>query len=646
MASNEETLEMNPKKNAEIKKALMKAEFFEKASYTPYIGDGYEDAKEKILFIGDCKLPVRNEFTKDDKKDIFPKINYCTQVVHYCKLIKDLDDIQDIKTLKRHLIPQENKRLSMESIRTLKKYAKNKSLNYEDFSYYNFYCDQFDGVTIPNQGLSSKSDKLKQYQNRLLLIIEKLNPDKIVIENSVVENKIIGRSRDSSFFKTNNISYEIADDSEESSLDDVNENLNWIEESLNTNFLDAVKKEEHQDIYRFLSILNKIPIEEINKMKDKDKMEFFITTKFLHKASTLNKERLNYKTTIGIFLILYKEIFKKDFEKNITIENSEVAKFLIKKFYTENFNLFEKKLIKQQNLDEAETIKFMCVSALTRYFGTQPKERYIRDKKIYKPIDSYKIIEDLFWPKNNFVDAIDNINSEKGIIPYIQILIIVLLKKVDIMNYYKVKKISNQIIKLIPKDEDIPQNSIDIYRDFKGYSKWSFSQKTTISVNAFSLFECMRRMRTIKYNVNKNKNLESIEYLLDILERNDYFISKNLIPFVLEYIKGKINFAIPYIWKEILSPQDINDYINDYCSDKKAEQKITGSGVDNILKSIHNYFKSNKDKFGKAKIMTKRIYSPSNSNSSGMQLIAKRSFNELKKDGRIVNWNPDSPKES
>ena len=187
---------------------------------------------------------------------------------------------------------------------------------------------------------------------------------------------------------------------------------------------------------------------------------------------------------------------------------------------------------------------------------------------------------------------------------------------------------------------------LDIYRDFKGHSEWTFGQKTAISVNAFSLFECMKRMREIKYNINKNKDLESIEYLLDILEKNDYFVSKNLFPFILKYIKAKINFAIPYILEDALSPQVINDYIYDYYSDKKTEKKITGSGVDKILKSTHKYFKHSKNKITMAQIMTKRIYSPINNNSSGVQLITKSIFNELKKDRRIINWNPDSPKES
>lgn len=268
MANNEEILKMDPKKNAGIKSALMKASIFEKTSYTPYIGDGYEDAKEKILFIGDCKLPNDERFLEETKD--FPKVNYCTQIISYCNrdttkrkirnkiknemnldskrvrptfaypqkiqnyinnaprisrifrinhtkpedFIKILERLKsgqgEIRTNKSTKsvtvcdtnikIEQMNKAHQIFDVRKPPKsedYIKScKNIAY-NVAYYNFVYDRLEQIkngTIKKNDIPS-GNNLNKYFKALAIIIDKLNPKKIVFVDSSTESEINDRKQ-------------------------------------------------------------------------------------------------------------------------------------------------------------------------------------------------------------------------------------------------------------------------------------------------------------------------------------------------------------------------------------------------------------------------------------------------------------------
>lgn len=794
MVDNEKILEMDPKKNAKIKKALMKTGLFEKASYTPYIGDEYEDAEEKILFIGDCKLPVKNEFIKEGEKDIYPKANYCTQVVHYCKLIKDLDDVQDIKSLKEHLVPPENKRLTMESIRTLKNYAKNKSFNYGNFAYYNFFNDQFDNGSIPNQGLSSKSNELKQYQNKLLAVVEKLSPDKIVIESSVVKNKIIGRSRDSSFFKKNGISYEVADEDDVSAIDNYDESIAWINDELNEGFLSVVE-EKRKDIYSFFLILNKIPVEKLNELDYNKKMELLKLTQFLHRFSTINVDSLSYGAMQKLVQCLCKFFFKKNIKRFNVEENKNGALFLLKKIieeyfdiymmkdlsmrkiyrffrkkYFENLSDFEfqnelKKLIEEMdvlvselenksfkckhyvsvlkavadncrkkdksatgtviqvflklfareyflNSKDIEPVVFSCMYVVQRFLYIEDVRKRCKYSKSKNEKDLYEFIEKneddetrkrirllikkypeivgfdertaflekkyfersdefdekkmigcyhcmanelnydflaqisndemtdlILFGKKMYLKYIDELSDQK-IKKCVQIFIRNLYENIGELNYYKIDQLLKEMKKEFP---EIVSNESKIkeklYLDYKGNVQRivdisSFAKEMKISVNAYSLFMCMKRMASMQYYAKKGIDYENIECMLRILEKDHYYIGKHLIPSALEYIKERLKDSIPYLDEKKISSDDINEYLEN-------EGLKSASGIDNILKSAYKYFATNPKRRERknAQIMTERIFE--NPDSSIRILIDKRLYEEFKKENKkIKNWTP------
>lgn len=747
MVNNEEILKMNPKKNIEIKKALMKDGIFEKASYTPYIGDGYEDAKEKILFIGDCKLPTNSKFIEDSEKNYFPQINYCTQIIHYCKLIKKMNEVEDIKAIKETLTAPKNKRLTMDSIRTLKKYAQKNPLNYKNFAYYNFFYNQFDNVTIPNQGLSSKSDKLKQYQSTFLSVVKTLNPNKIVIENSVLKDKIIGRSRDLSFFKENKISYEIANVDNASAIDNYYEKLSWNNSDLEIEFLATVEA-EHEDVYSFLKILNKIPLNKIDKLKNNEKLELLNLIQFLHRVSTTNVNRLHYDEILKLFQCLYKFFFKKNLKKFNIEKNKKGAFSLLKKFIEEYFDIYVEKKISTRKIDKffkenyfenlnnlefqnelqklieeldlitggLEKKSLMCNHCVTtlksitdnckknnktvsgafiqfllksfvreyilnskeiepfvfQYMTLLLKFLYIRDvqkrrkcSKNKNDKDFHKFIKNIedeefrkriqllikkypefmaecmgreynddylakisneemrdfvLLEKRMLLKHIDELNDQELKIS-VQILIGILFVKLSKLDYDKINSLLNEVKK---EFSDIASNKRD------------FTEKTKVSVNAYSLFMCMKRMRTAQHHTEKQSN-QNIERMLEILERDDFYIEKRLIPSTLKYISDSFpKDSIPYIDETEISSDDINEYLN-----APIKNKVSASGIDNKLTTAYKYFESNSHRRIQkyAQIMIKRIFE--SRDTPIRLLIGEKIYKEFKEEGKIIkNWTP------
>lgn len=194
MAENDNMLEMDSKKNAKIKKALMKTGVFEKASYTPYIGDEYEDAEEKILFIGDCKLPQDKRFFKDSKD--FPKVNYCTQIISYCNQNTSIRRIRD--EIKEKMYLGENERPTFAYPQRIQKYLEQNKVNYKKIAYFNFIYDRFDKDSIRKISIPS-GDDLEQYFKTLFVIIDKLNPEKIIYIDEAIFRTINNRKQTAVF---------------------------------------------------------------------------------------------------------------------------------------------------------------------------------------------------------------------------------------------------------------------------------------------------------------------------------------------------------------------------------------------------------------------------------------------------------------
>lgn len=206
MASNDEKLEMNPDKNVDIKKALMndkiKAVIFEKASYTPFIGDGYGDAEEKILFIGDCKLPLDKRFLEET--EVFPKVNYCTQIISYCNRDTTKRKIRD--EIKNEMnLDDKKERPTFAYPQKIHTYLKGSSL--KKISYCNFVYDRFDRIkngTIKRNEIPCGND-FNKYFKALVTIVEKLNPQKIVFVDTSTEFEINERKQTCDFdYKTFN----------------------------------------------------------------------------------------------------------------------------------------------------------------------------------------------------------------------------------------------------------------------------------------------------------------------------------------------------------------------------------------------------------------------------------------------------------
>jgi hypothetical protein len=198
MVDNEKILEMDPKKNAKIKKALMKTGLFEKASYTPYIGDEYEDAKEKILFIGDCKLPYDKRFLKESKD--FPKVNYCTQIISYCSRETTKRKIRD--EIKNEMnLDGENERPTFAYPQKIQSFSNLKKISFDSISYCNFVYDRFDrvkkGSIKPNQIPSG--EELIDYLRVLKEVFNILNPHKVFFVDNATNEEVNNRKKVSFF---------------------------------------------------------------------------------------------------------------------------------------------------------------------------------------------------------------------------------------------------------------------------------------------------------------------------------------------------------------------------------------------------------------------------------------------------------------
>lgn len=165
----------NEKYDTKIKKSLMEDGTFEKASYTPYIGNGYENAEEKILFVGDCRLPIK-EYESKRKTN-----NYCNRIIDYCS--------QNLKTKKTEL------RMGIDAINGLKKFINENEKKWENISYYNFFFNQFDKHADKsiffNQGPAG--DILEQYLTALKKVVVALKPTKILLLGNAIKTKINDR---------------------------------------------------------------------------------------------------------------------------------------------------------------------------------------------------------------------------------------------------------------------------------------------------------------------------------------------------------------------------------------------------------------------------------------------------------------------
>ena len=317
MVSNEEKLEMSPKKNIKIKKSLMEAGAFEKASYTPYIGDGYEDAKEKILFIGNSKYPADRGIIEDNQNQNFPRINYCSQIISYCS--------QNLESLTTG-------RLGKKTIRVVKNYISQKNIELDSISFYNFYYDRFiPGVEIPNQGFAADDENLKRYQKALLTVVKKLCPKTIICESSNLESQFDARSVDSKFFEGKSFIKWIEDmkikdltpspkeclkkiAQEKDILDSSKNQLEWIRGQLDSILQSSVP--DDSDMMSLFKILNSKSFESIDEISQDKLKQLLRMMHILKRNAHEDISRLNQKEMVKLFLILDKKPYKQINQRN------------------------------------------------------------------------------------------------------------------------------------------------------------------------------------------------------------------------------------------------------------------------------------------------------------------------------------------
>lgn len=348
MANNEEMVKMDPKKNAEIKKALLKAKIFEKASYTPYIGDGYKDAKEKVLFIGNSKYPADRGIIEDKQNQNFPKINYCSQIVSYC--------MQDLESLTTG-------RLGKKTIRVVKDFISQKNIELDSISFYNFYYDRFiPGVEIPNQGFAADDENLKRYQTALLTVVKKLRPKTIVCESSNLESQFDARSVDSRFFEGKSFIKWIEDKKikdltpspkerfkkiaqEKDILNSSKNQFEWIREQLDSILQSSVP--DDSDMMSLFKILNNESFKSIDGISQDKLKQLLRMMRILKRNAHEDISRLNQKEMVKLFLILDKKPFKQINQRNEK-ELREETQQLIRNFFEPlqkwNFYKLEKNL--------------------------------------------------------------------------------------------------------------------------------------------------------------------------------------------------------------------------------------------------------------------------------------------------------------
>ena len=329
MTGNEEKLEMNPNANAKIKKSLMKTGIFEKASYTPYIGDGYEDAKEKILFIGNSKYPADRGIIEDNQNQNFPRINYCSQIISYCS--------QNLESLTTG-------RLGKKTIRVVKNYISQKNIELDSISFYNFYYDRFiPGVEIPNQGFAADDENLKRYQKALLTVVKKLCPKTIICESSNLESQFDARSVDSKFFEGKSFIKWIEDmkikdltpspkerlkkiAQEKDILDSSKNQFEWIREQMDSILQSSVP--DDSDMMSLFKILNSESFENIDEISQDKLMQLLGMMRILKRNAHENISRLNQKEMVKLFLILDNKPFKQINQKNEEELRDEILRLI------------------------------------------------------------------------------------------------------------------------------------------------------------------------------------------------------------------------------------------------------------------------------------------------------------------------------
>ncbi len=304
MGRNDMTIIMDSKKNVKIKISLKK--IFEKASYTPYVGDGYGATNEKILFIGNCKLPMDENFIEENK--MFPTTNYCTQVVYY----SNVDP-------KEKLI-SETGRLSRKTIKWLGDAIKASKKEVCDISYYNFYYDQFeDNIEIPNQGLSLGGDDLKKYQTALQKVIEILKPNKVFCESTVLEGQIDGRKSHPDAFEGASFAkwlekkrIEFCDPSKKGASKNRSQEKNaqnyykdgivWIHKQMNDVLCASVKEDSRTR--KLFEMLNNKSFEDIDKIDDEKLSDIEKMICILNKVTIEDVDRFSFQDLMKLFLVL------------------------------------------------------------------------------------------------------------------------------------------------------------------------------------------------------------------------------------------------------------------------------------------------------------------------------------------------------
>ena len=163
---------MNKLKNDIIKRKLIVAEnkekfVFKKNLYTPFIGDCFVESKERILFIGDQKIKSIKDVLKIIREKSNSISNVCGHIIHSSEKINNYIEL----TLNTKI---------------------------ENIAYYNFFYDRIDdGVIIPNSG--AKGEKLEMYHQALALVIEVLNPKRIIFWGKDVLTKVNRARRPKSF---------------------------------------------------------------------------------------------------------------------------------------------------------------------------------------------------------------------------------------------------------------------------------------------------------------------------------------------------------------------------------------------------------------------------------------------------------------
>lgn len=547
MAGNDKILEMNPKKNAKIKKALIKTGIFEKSSYTPYIGDEYEDAEKKFLFIGNSKYPADDNFIEDIQEQNYPRTNYCSQITSYCK--------QDLKSI-------ETKRLGKKTIRVVKTFTKQERLDLNSICFYNFYYDRFvKGVEIPDQGFKSKDERLFKYQNALMSVIKILKPNKILCESYDLEFKIDGRCKCSESFEGKSFStwiglMKIEDCTprkrekvkkvglEKKILKSCNDNLFEIRRNL-TVFLDLFVEQwnsKHDEDFLNEDCLNKLfeilivkSIEEIDLLV-KQWPIMLMMIHVLNKMSFENVDELTCQELLKTFLILDSKSYKQvDDLSNVEIK--KIVKTHIEGFYeTEPMNL---KAIR-------EVLEMLAIECSFELNNDEEKILNLRNRIPY------------------FIDDL----NDGGLKKILQLLIRLSFEMIGVRNCYEIMELSTNV-----KNE---------FYDRDYFIEDDLRLRGGDGVDMFDIidmFKCLKRLLLVSHAVGGMGEAEYFKILLDLLDEKKFLIAEECIPLALEYIKETYESPVSWI-KKTISVNEISNYLKGFspiASDKRnGRSKING----------------------------------------------------------------------